>query len=418
MGAAQCRYEHPGTQTNYNSGNRFGALQIGAKQDAQQKYALNANDIQNDLTPGKGRPEWIFSAYGPGKNPPIQLFGGPEREHSFEEMRAVHYAAVKSGNPQQAIQAANKLYAEMETQMQTILNDIDGAIKYIIDGENQHPNIHDIINSKTVPTTSPFSQPSTAPMSSPFGAPSVLGQQQQQQQQGPFGQPSTFGQPSSLLNPFGQQASQPAVSSNPFGQAVPSPFAQAGAPFGQPSPFGQLAQPANLSPAPFGSTTGIQTGFGSTNNIPTAPAPAPFGQPSPFAKPQPTPQATQAVTATPSIGPAIMKANPNLNPIPTLTGDTRLDPMTKRLTLWKGRPVQYIDNEPCYQHPDDPSTYVRVHFPEGPPKPETLKFAVAKPEEYTPALEQAYKFAQEHKAFKDNIMPSLPPKVEWSRFDI
>ena len=46
---------------------------------------------------GKGRPDWVFSCYGPGRNAPKQLFGGPQREQSFEELRLRHYEAAASG---------------------------------------------------------------------------------------------------------------------------------------------------------------------------------------------------------------------------------------------------------------------------------------------------------------------------------
>lgn len=47
-------------------------------------------------------PQWILSAYGPGRYAPTQLFGGL-REQSFEEMRLRHYMAVAAGNPQAAV---------------------------------------------------------------------------------------------------------------------------------------------------------------------------------------------------------------------------------------------------------------------------------------------------------------------------
>lgn len=92
--------------------------------------------------------------------------------------------------------------------------------------------------------------------------------------------------------------------------------------------------------------------------------------------------------------------------------------MTKKLTVWKGLRVQYIDDEPCYQHPDDPQFYAHIFFPDGPPKPDTFKYSAASPEGYTSAVEEAYKFAHENGAFKDGVMPSVPPKPEWSRYDI
>ena len=62
---------------------------------------LKPDLITDDLT--KERPQWILSAYGPGIKAPTQLFGGPLREQSFEEMRLRHYVAAASGNSQQAV---------------------------------------------------------------------------------------------------------------------------------------------------------------------------------------------------------------------------------------------------------------------------------------------------------------------------
>lgn len=64
-------------------------------------YSLDKTAIITDLS--SERPQWILSAYGPGRNAPAQLFGGPLREQSFEEMRLMHYMALASGTPQQAV---------------------------------------------------------------------------------------------------------------------------------------------------------------------------------------------------------------------------------------------------------------------------------------------------------------------------
>ena len=64
-------------------------------------FSLDKSQIVTDLSSEK--PQWILSAYGPGRQAPAQLFGGPMREQSFEEMRLLHYMAVASGNPQQAV---------------------------------------------------------------------------------------------------------------------------------------------------------------------------------------------------------------------------------------------------------------------------------------------------------------------------
>lgn len=91
---------------------------------------------------------WIFSCYAPSRDVPVHLFGGPQREQSFEEMRVAHYAAVASGTPDKAVQEANNMYIEAEQQMKTILGDLDGAVRYVINGEFDHPNRFDIIEGK------------------------------------------------------------------------------------------------------------------------------------------------------------------------------------------------------------------------------------------------------------------------------
>ncbi|KAI8219928.1 Nucleoporin AMO1 [Colletotrichum sp. SAR 10_86] len=76
----------------YEQGNcRYGTL----------PYMLSKETIEKDLT--SEQPQWILSAYGPGRDAPEQLFGGPMREQSFEEMRLHHVMATASGNPQQAV---------------------------------------------------------------------------------------------------------------------------------------------------------------------------------------------------------------------------------------------------------------------------------------------------------------------------
>jgi hypothetical protein len=67
----------------------------------QPPYLLDKNVIITDLH--SERPQWILSAYGPGRHAPAQLFGGPVREQSFEEMRLLHYVATAEGNPQHAV---------------------------------------------------------------------------------------------------------------------------------------------------------------------------------------------------------------------------------------------------------------------------------------------------------------------------
>ena len=269
------------------------------------RYKLDKATITNDLS--KERPQWILSAYGPGRDAPLQLFGGHPREQSFEELRVRHYELVAQGNQQQAIQEAQELVNNAEQQIQTALNDVDGAVNYIVNGENEHPNRLDMCRAKGATPTQPqtsapnqqitstfgqlsslaptFGQPSTTsafdrPSVPSFGQPSVPTSTFGQPSAPTFGQPSqpsAFGQPSSLgrqTTSFGQPSStfgRPSIPAPTFGQ--PSAPSSLGAPqqqnnaFGKPSGPGLLQQPAAAAKNPFGQ--------------PLAPTPAPtFGQPS------------------------------------------------------------------------------------------------------------------------------------------
>ena len=62
---------------------------------------MTREGIEGDLKNEK--PQWPFSAYGPGRDAPIQLFGGYPLEQSPEEMRVLYYKAVANGNPQPAV---------------------------------------------------------------------------------------------------------------------------------------------------------------------------------------------------------------------------------------------------------------------------------------------------------------------------
>lgn len=508
--------------------------------DTHYSYSLSTSDIKTDLTPGQGRPEWVFSCYGPGRNAPKQLFEGPQREQSFEELRLRHYEAAAAGNAEQAVQEAQMLYAEAVNQMETVLSDLDGAVKYIQQGANEHPNRIDITEGQTGPSgaaQAPFEQQSQTPApafgqpSAPasglgsgasafgkpsgFGQPSAFGQPSVPGQASGFGQPSAlgqgssgFGQPSSLgpsafgkpafgqsslgqpslgQSSFGQPAfgqpslsqpslSQPSAPGPGFGNADGvSPFSQisnqnqqSSGGFGQPSgpasnsPFAQVAQQqqqqqqqaaptgfgqppaAPQGPAGFGQPSQGPSPFGQTQNPPApfgqpSTAPNPFGaqaqQPSGFGQPSAAPQGptgfgqaaaalasapAPAQTATAGTGPpAIIKvdASTELNPIPPLDGQTVRDPMTKRVSMWKGQPVKYIDGVPCYLHPQDRQTPVRIFFPDGPPEQASLRDAQGKPEEYSPEVVEQYEFFVKNGYFKDGVIPSVPPKTEWVSFD-
>ncbi|ESZ96648.1 hypothetical protein SBOR_2958 [Sclerotinia borealis F-4128] len=271
--------------------------------------------IKQDLT--ADRPQWILSAYGPGRHAPEQLFGGPTREQSFEEMRLRHYVAAASGNVQPAIQDAERLWEEADLQIRNALNDVDGAINYIIAADNEHPNRIDFCRQQATSTDpTPWAQRNVAPSgNNAFGAPSQIttsafGQPPTQngstfahpptQDGSAFGQPPTqngsaFGQPSSQnSNAFGvpsqgfvaaQQGGTPGGFGQPsnlgpkpsaFGTAFgqPSQLEQRAGAFGTPSTMGQNTNPFG-APSDSGTNAGQPgfSNFGGTSN--------PFGQPNP-----------------------------------------------------------------------------------------------------------------------------------------
>lgn len=159
------------------------------------------------------------------------------------------------------------MYSNAEQQIKNALDDLDGAIKYITDAANQHPNRLDICQGKGG-NISPVQPPPTDPQSSSgaftrgpaFGQPS-FGQSAMPAPASAFRQPS-FGQPSAPApgSAFGKPS---------FGQA-----AAPAAAFGQAANLGQQSmtpgQPSNSAPA---------TAFGQSST------PSLFGQPQQTAKP-------------------------------------------------------------------------------------------------------------------------------------
>ncbi|KAK6834755.1 hypothetical protein PG987_009449 [Apiospora arundinis] len=352
-----CRFEHPGASSNPFGGtnnNRFGALSSGGgggSTTAANKYKITKESIRTDLA--DERPTWIMSAYGPGKDAPEQLFGGYPREQSFEELRLL---VQTSPNPQQALQDINLLYQQAEQQLATTLENVDGAIQFLLGAENTHPNRNDICaqNSQqggatgtfavganqaggfgAAPAASqnPFStaQSQSNPFgggatSTPaastggFGQPSALGQKPNPFGSAAFGQPSqlriywkrsiwrgsAFGQPSQL----GGTGTSAFGSPSPLGGAGPSAFGQpsqlgntGGSAFGQPSQMGGSAS-AFGQPSQLGGAGG--SAFGQTSAL--GAKPNPFGAPaasSGFA--QAAQQTTSAFGQTSSLG---QKPNP------------------------------------------------------------------------------------------------------------
>ncbi len=110
----------------------------------QLPYHLNIEGIKSDLTTGDERPIWPLSSYGPGRDAPRQLLEG-SLEQSFEEIRLQYYLAKASGNTQSYEQSEREALEKSNAQARSILNDIDGAVKYVIDGRDVHPNREDMV---------------------------------------------------------------------------------------------------------------------------------------------------------------------------------------------------------------------------------------------------------------------------------
>ncbi|KAL8831234.1 MAG: hypothetical protein Q9191_000981 [Dirinaria sp. TL-2023a] len=488
-------------------------------------YKLDKKRIVTDLK--EDRPLYILSAYAPERELPIQLFGGYPREQSFEELRLRHYELAATGNAQQAVQEAQGWFNSAEQQIRTALNDVEGAIKFMINGENEHPNRIDICKSKggahpvsvgsqslsqgsgqpsstlnkpglsTGEQSTPFGQPRTSigfgqpstigSRPSPFGQPvpassnpSSFGQPTQLgQSQATFGQPSaSFGQTSAQAPAFGKASNplstfgQTSVPTSGFSQtsmgqpSAPPLFAQRPTPaFGTPStlasnqksPFGQL--PTQTQTSTFGQPAAPSqpTGFGQ----PSTATANPFGQPSqparnsssgttstaanPFGKPatsQPISTFGQSATSANSLGQASTQApsammQPTNGPgnefgqraapssamgakqgaaLQSTNGNAQV-PATRdaqgKLQTWRGMPITYIDNEPCFRAGD--GAWEKVSFPDGPP---VLSKAIEVPDSaYDQRTIDSYQHMRQHGMFKDGIMPTLAPKRAWCKWD-
>jgi nucleoporin NUP42 len=252
------------------------------------------------------------------------------------------------------------MYAAAEQQIHTVLNNVDGAIDFVINSERTHPNRIDVCRNSGASTAgsqpnpfgtqqpgltgNPFgapSQPAPQPASRPafgapsapsgaFGQPTALGQKSNPFGAPTFGTPSqpvgSFGQPSALgqkSNPFGAPSvAAPATTTAPF-----SSFSQPANPFGQQpatsNPFGTPSQPAQANP--FGQQQPVTS---NTFGAPSQPAQAnPFGQPSsqsqaPWAQSTPAPSNPFSNTSPSPFG----VPSPAKNPFGTQSSSTSSQP--------------------------------------------------------------------------------------------
>ncbi|KAI9657275.1 MAG: hypothetical protein M1829_006920 [Trizodia sp. TS-e1964] len=402
------------------------------------------------------RPRWILSAYTPIKDAAVQLFGGYPREQSVEEMRVLHYQAVAAGNEQQAIQEADALYNDAERQIQNVLNDTEGAIKYIIAGKDAHPNRVDICNNPSL-IPQPRLGGSTPQGSNPFGrAESNLNTANKasgfnafnvpsQQGANPFTRPalhqnatpppssSPFSQASTLTTPFSsnfqtQPTGAPVASVfSPFGSPSPAqaPTVTPHNPFTQPirQPFGQPLQPIVQNVFNTQQAT-PQVNSGSVMNTFSKSAAAFTSPPvfssqstvNPFSRPPPNSSSQLPFSSTPFSQPQLQAVA--ANPTPTSTHGPHVNDYStrdaqKNLLTWKSRPVSYKDGQPLFQLND--GSWERIWFPNGPP--DYNKDTELPEEMYDNHTKQLYQEMAITGECPGGKMPLLPPRREWCRWD-
>jgi nucleoporin NUP42 len=100
-----------------------------------------------------------------------------------------------------------------------------------------------------------------------------------------------------------------------------------------------------------------------------------------------------------------------------------MDP-SKKLVSYRGRRVQYINGNPCYERSDGKG-WERIWFPDGGAGPdvvalnnaEKLEEVQGKGEDYTDAIREEFKFLFEEGRFRNGKMPLVPPMREWCIYD-
>ncbi|CAF9927483.1 MAG: hypothetical protein GOMPHAMPRED_004409 [Gomphillus americanus] len=405
---------------------------------------------------------------------PKNLFGGPERELSPEEMRFHFYELASQGKMQDAINEADSLQRIATNQMDNVLRDISGAIKYLQNGFNEHPNRIDICNECTktgvfltnnasqqngsssitgsfgqpsrtsasmpIPQASkplPFGQPSNPMANAAFGLPSKLGSDSafsqpsfsQTPSQSTFGRPSMLGEPQTA---FGQPSGV-GVRTSPFGRASQS----AAATFSQPKDLFSSQQQQLVNSSPFTTQPINQERMQvspSTNQSPFATSSGPFSISSGLQQASGSLPLSGAVgfgqsnSSAGAFGQASgggFGINSGIHSItqgfsaPPQRSTNNTNPsafrgMQGKLQSWKGRQVQYFDSEPCYR--EDDGFWQRIWFPDGPPawnKPEVLPTDLP----YNTETEERFKLASDSKRFSYGLIPLVPPRREWTNWD-
>ncbi|KAF2459585.1 hypothetical protein BDY21DRAFT_362290 [Lineolata rhizophorae] len=379
-------------------------------------YLIVPDAIETDLR--FERPLWPCSAYGPGRDAPRQLFGGYPIELSPEELRAMFYKGMSQGDTAQAIQLEKEADDRVQQHIHSVLRDIPGACRYIIDGEHEHPNRIDICKATTsgrqqsnIPggdaafmRSTPTASPGTSNLGvARSGWPAPIGGTQQQGGVVGFGHPSLvqagpasgggFGAPSF---PTSQPNQQQQTSFLPQGQTLGT--------FQSSSPFDteQSAFQVPSGPTSFGVLSGPNA---------TAVGPSPFSRPAQPGTFGPNPFANGFSQPSAPIGPlpAQNAAAPMTNG--ATGGETTRDARTGKLSTWHGEPVQYIDGKPCRREGND---WKRILFPDGPPSPVQGAYG----SNHTEEEKAAYEAARAAGSFPNGIIPLEPPSWDMLTWDM
>ncbi|KAI7906818.1 uncharacterized protein BX663DRAFT_497678 [Cokeromyces recurvatus] len=249
-----CNYQHINPQSN-RLGSSTGMI-------ATAKY--NETSLKTNLT--DDRPQWKLSVFGPAKEEPNLIVG---TDRSPEEDRLLYYTSMRTtGNANQFITNHDQIAAQVETQVNAIINNPSGAIQHYEKEKSKQasPFGGSAANAPFVPFTNTGGAFGAA--SNTFGQASAFGAAKPSA----FGNTSAFG---STTNAFGSGSVFGQTSA--FGVNKPSAFGSAPA-FGSTSALGSSSTPAfgstsalgNNTTSAFGSTSALGSGtpaFGSTSAL-------------------------------------------------------------------------------------------------------------------------------------------------------
>ena len=82
------------------------------------------------------------------------------------------------------------------------------------------------------------------------------------------------------------------------------------------------------------------------------------------------------------------------------------------MRIWKGHPVTSIDGEPCFRNAS--GSWERIWFPD---QPQWRKGPELPAGAYDERVKAEYDHFRSYNAFRDDIMPALPPRRDWCRWD-